>query len=186
VSADPIGEMIHGYFTSTAKAISTLFEHELLGHMLILIYSALDTCGLLDAPPEQEQATSGSFKSWVTKYLLPNSDDDFDAVDLWAARCAVLHTFTSESNLSRSGSARELQYYTGDKSAPHIQRFITFTKGYQGGKHLPVHLGDFCGAALKAMMAFVPDLEANCASSSRHAARLRKVIQMHVNDAAAP
>lgn len=184
MSSRTTDQMIEGYFLATTKAVGTLFREQLPGHALIIIYSAIDTCGLLDTPAEQQSATGASFKSWVKKYLLTYPGLEFNEVDLWAARCAVLHTFTSESDLSKAGTARQLQYYTGEKSAVHIQRFITFTKSHEGGKHLPVHFGDLCEAFFKGMQSFIPYLAAHCASSQAHVARLRKVLQTHTHEPA--
>ncbi len=184
MSSQAIDQMIERYFLSATKAIGTLFKEDLLPHSLVIIYSTIDTCGLLGAPPEQATATGNSFKEWVKKYVLSYPDLEFNEVDLWAARCAVLHTFTSESDLSNAGKARELHYYTGDEYAPHIQQFIAFTRSYEGGKHLPVHYGYLAESVFSAMKAFIPDLAANCASSPAHVARLRKVLQAHVHEPA--
>lgn len=184
MSSQSIDQMIEGYFLSTTKAIAALFRDDLLPHSLVIIYSTIDTCGLLDAPPQQTAASSTSFKDWVKKYVLVYPGLEFNEIDLWGARCAVLHTFTSESNLSNEGKARELQYYTGDKSAPHIQQFISFTKNHEGGKHLPVHYGDLAEAVFDGMKAFIPDLAASCQTSPAHLARLRKVIQTHLHEPA--
>ena len=172
-------QMIEGYFLATVKAVGTLFREELYGHSLIVIYSTIDTCGLLGAPPRQKVATGGSFKAWVKKYLLNRPGIEFNETDLWSARCAVLHTFTSESDLSNSGQARQLLYYSGDKSQSHVQHLVAFTNTYQGGTHLPVHYGDLCEAFFQALKAFVPDLDANCTSSHAHNERLRKILQVH-------
>jgi len=171
--------MLEGYFLATTKAVGTLFREVLYGHTLVVVFSAIDTCGLLDAPPSQDEATGDSFKTWVKKYLLGRPGIDFNEIDLWAARCAVLHTFTSESKLSKGGQARELQYYSGDKASSHIQQFISFTKSYDGGKHLSVHFGDFCEAFFQAMKQFVPVLDSNCASNQTYNNRLRKIMQVH-------
>ena len=179
-------QLIGGYFLATTKAVGILFQAQLHGHVLIQVYSAIDTCGLLDAPTPQTSASAVSFKNWAKKYLLPYPGIEFNEVDLWAARCAVLHTFTSESDLSKGGQARELQYYTGDKLSPHVQHFVSFTNGYEGGKHLAVHYGDLCEAFFSAFKAFVPVLEANCASSPPHSERLRNILQVHTFPATAP
>ena len=184
MSSQTADQMIEGYFLATTKAIATLFRENLLPHSLVIIYSTIDTCGLLDAPPQQTAATGASFKAWVKNYVLSYPGLEFNEVDLWGARCAVLHTFTSESNLSFEGKARELQYYTGEKSAPHIQQFISFTKSHDGGKHLPVHYGDLAEAVFGGMKAFIHDLAACCQTSPAHLARLRKVIQMHLHEPA--
>jgi hypothetical protein len=171
-------QMIEGYFLATTKAVGTLFREELYAHTLIIIYSTIDTCGLLDAPPSQTTASGASFKAWVKKYLLDRPGIEFTDVDLWAARCAVLHTFTSESDMSKAGQARQLQYYTGDKATDHVQNFVSFTRSHDGGKHLPVHYGDLCEGFFQAIKTFVPDLFTNCTSSSDYDNRLRKILQM--------
>ena len=172
-------QMIEGYFLDTTKAVGTLFREELYGHSLIVIYSTIDTCGLLNAPPSQVSATGASFKVWVKKYFLDCPGIDFNEIDLWAARCSVLHTFTSESDLSKSGQAREFMYYTGDKSQEHVKHLIAFAENHECGKHLPVHYGDLCEAFLEAIGSFALELNDKCTSSQAHNARLRKILQMH-------
>jgi hypothetical protein len=174
-----IQEMLSDYFLSAVKAVGLLYENRLYGHALVLIHSTIDTLGLLDAPPTQVSATGASYKAWAKKYLLPLANGEFNEVDLWGARCAVLHTFTSESDLSRDGKARELQFYSGDKSSEAARRFVAFTKTADGGKHVPVHWQDFCEAFFSALKAFLPVLEGNCNTNQAYAERLRKVLQIH-------
>ncbi|UTA53166.1 hypothetical protein L3D22_12365 [Lysobacter soli] len=174
-----IEQLITGYFTGTVEAITTLYQRELYGQVLILIYAAIDTAGLLDAPPSQTTASGESFKNWTKKYLLVQPNIEFDEVDLWGARCAVLHTFTSQSNLSNAGKAKELQYYSGDKESPAAKQFVSIAKTMQGGKHLPVHYEDFLQAFFAAIRAFVHDLDANCSSNSAYLDRLRNILQLH-------
>lgn len=174
-------KMIENYLLETVKAVGVLFKEGLYGHSLIVIYSAIDTCGLLDAPPSQDSATGGSFKAWVKKYMLDYPGIEFNEVDLWGARCSVLHTFTSESNLSKTGRARELLYYTGDKEQEHVRHLIKFVRNHEDGKHLPVHYDELCEAFLAALKSFVFELVENCNSSEAYEARLRKVLQTHPN-----
>ena len=179
MGSQSIDEMIESYFVATTTAVGVLFREQLLGHTLIVVYATIDACGLLDAPAGQDDATGASFKAWVKKYLLTYPGLEFNEVDLWGARCATLHTFRSSSKVSGTGAARELQYYTGDKDAAHIKQFIAFTKGHEGGKHLPVHYGDLLEAFFQGIKAFVPDLSAACSASQEHAERMRKVVQTH-------
>ncbi len=174
-------EQIEGFFLSTTEAISTLYEKNLLPHSLVVIYSTIDICGLLDAKPSQTNADSASFKAWVKKYVLAYPGLELNEIDLWAARCGVLHTFTSHSKLSSLGKARELKYYTGDKTAPHIQQFINFTKSHEDGKYLPVNYVDLVEAVFTGLKAFLPDLHENCMSSTAHGARLRNVLQTYAH-----
>ncbi len=172
-------KMIEGYFLATTRAVGTLFHEELYGHILVIIYSTIDTCGLLDAPPSQTSASGASFKAWVKKYMLKHAEIEFNEIDLWGARCAILHTFTSESDLSKAGKARELLYYSGDKSSAHTQQLISFAEKYEGGKYMPVHYGDLCDAFFQAIKEFAFDLDTQCGSNSAYNDRLRKIMQVH-------
>ncbi len=176
--ATPIQELLAGYFLSTVQAVGLLYQNRLYGHVLVLIHSTIDTAGLLDAPPTQVSATGTSYQAWTKKYLLPDGDFEFDETDLWASRCAVLHTFTSESDLSRGDKAGQLQFYSGDKDVPAARHFQDFTRTVEGGKHVPVHWQEFCDAFFFGLKAFVPVLEANCTREHAYADRLRKILQV--------
>lgn len=172
-------EMLERYFLATVQAVGALYEKHLFGHVLLVIYSTIDTLGLLSAPPGQTSATGESFKNWTKKYLLPQPNVEFNEADLWGARCAVLHTFTSESDLSRSGKARELQFYSGNKSGEAAREFVEATRALEGGKHLPVHYQDFCEAFFSALKQSFPDLQASCNSIPQSFQRLKNVLQVH-------
>ena len=135
--------------------------------------------GLLDAPTGQSSATRETFKLWVRKYLLSYPGLEFDEVDLYAARCAVLHTHTSKSALSSSGHARELQYYSGDRGSEGALRFVSLTISMQNGIHLPIHLEDLLLAFLDALNKFAIDLDTKCNSDSACGNRLRGILQLH-------
>jgi hypothetical protein len=170
-------ETIKSYISATVEATSLLFQKELYGHLLIVIYSTIDTLGLLDAPPEQISSGSDSFKNWVKKYLLSYPGTEFNEMDLWAARCAVLHTFTAQSDLSRKGSARELIYYGGDKHSDEIKIFASNVRKMNGGKFVPVCFEDLYLALLAAIRRFIYDLEAKCQVDKACSDRLRNILQ---------
>lgn len=179
MSSQTIDQMIQGYVTSTTIAIKALFDKKLPHYSLVIMYSAIDTCGLLIAPVTQTEATGTSFKEWVKKYVLAGSAFEFNEVDLWAARCAVLHTFTPKSKLSQAGSARQLHYYTGDDSDAHMQQLTSEIRGLDNGKHLPVHYGDLAQAILLGMGKFMFDLAALCEADAGYADRVRDIIQVY-------
>ena len=145
--------------------------------MLIVMYSTIDSMGLLDAPPTQISANGESFKNWVKTYLLPHGQFDFNEVDCWAARCSVLHTFTSESDLSRKGTAKQIQYYAGPKDTPEAEAFVKATKQIDNGAHVPAHLEDTYQAFLKGLKSFANGLSDKCKSDSKYEKRLYKVLQ---------
>jgi len=88
---------------------------------LTLLYSAIDIFASLERQPNK--GTRGSFVRWVDTYMLPNSALQFSSIDLYAARCGIVHAFSAESDLSRSGKARKIVY------GWHGQRRIAATRG---------------------------------------------------------
>lgn len=170
-------ELIDKFCLNTLNAIGMLYREKLYGQMLVLLYSSIDSMGLLDAPPTQTSASGESFKNSVKKYLLTYPGLEYNEVDLWAARCAVLHTFTSESDLSKGGKAREIQYYSGPKDSIMAKAFVAATKTIDKGKHVPAHIEDTYLAYLEALKVFPKDLLNHCGKDPAYKARLNKVLQ---------
>ncbi|MCQ4348527.1 hypothetical protein NGA35_14090 [Pseudomonas stutzeri] len=170
-------DFIDRFALDTIEATRLLYEKKLFGHLMILIYSAIDAMGLLDAPPKQTSANGKSFQAWVKKYLLNNPEIQFNEIDLWAARCSVLHTFTSKSDLSNAGKARQIQYYSGPKDSPMAKAFVEAANDIDGGAHVPGHIEDTYMTFLDGLGKFAGDLVIKCSTSVEHEKRLRNVLQ---------
>lgn len=119
---------IDNYFISVIEAVDLLHQNKLMGQALTVIYSSIDACGLLDAQDSQENATGSTFKSWVNKYMLEENSLECNADDLWGGRCAVLHTHTSTSDLSKANRVREIQYISGPPQHPVVEAFMVASK----------------------------------------------------------
>jgi hypothetical protein len=108
------GSRIISWFREHLRAITSCLEGGLPEASLVLIYSGIDTLGLLAAAPDINDATGETFKNWCQKYLVARLQSvegkPVTAIDLWAARCGVLHTSTPVSRLSREGEAHEIWY----------------------------------------------------------------------------
>lgn len=169
--------LINQFLNSAVEAINLLYTNNHFGQMLVVMYSTIDTMGLLDAPPTQNSATGDSFKEWVKKYILPHGNFDFNEVDFWAARCSILHTHTSESDLSRAGKARQIQYYTGSSVSEMAKAFAAKTKKIDNGEHVSANIPDTVMAFLKGIQKFTSNLSTNCKIKPAYATRLRKILQ---------
>ena len=173
-------EMINEYSAQTLGAIYLMYSNKYFGQMLVLIYSAVDSMGLLDASPVQVEADGVSFKAWVKKYLLPqDASFEFNEVDFWAARCSVLHTYTSRSKLSRNGKAKQIQYYSGDKTSIFASAFVAATRDIDGGSHIPAHLEDTFLAFCKGVEVFIVRLAKNCKADPVYDARMHQILQKY-------
>jgi hypothetical protein len=117
---DEPGGQILSWFKKQLKAVGTLWDAELPEALLTVVYSGIDAFGLLDAPPTVLDADRTTFKQWCEKYILPRLQTvegiTITAVDLYAARCGVLHTSTPLSSLERKGNACQLFYEFKDKT----------------------------------------------------------------------
>ena len=68
---------------------------------LMLIYAGADVLGALERQPGE--GTRASFVRWVEAYMLAARPLGCAGIDLYAARCGVLHTFSADSDPTAGG-----------------------------------------------------------------------------------
>jgi hypothetical protein len=56
--------------------------------------------------------------SWAERYIKFPCTEQLSGLDLYGARCGVLHTYTIDSDLSRAGVCRRVGYM--DKAIPEV------------------------------------------------------------------
>jgi hypothetical protein len=105
-------------------AIDLCLENALLMPALVLIYNGIDTFASLSRESTQEKATRKEFIEWCEKYLLPINNLKCNGLDLYAARCGILHTYTAVSDLSKRGNAVEILYCLGDIAKEKYQKLL--------------------------------------------------------------
>ncbi len=98
ISKEPINEML--------SAIDICLKSEFFIPSLILIYSCIDIMAWLNRKKSHKDVKASDFIRWVEKYLLPDSGLNCKAIDLYAARCSLLHSYTAESKLSRTAESK--------------------------------------------------------------------------------
>lgn len=125
---DPHVNQMVSWFQIQLRAITTCLKADLPEAALALIYSGIDTFGLLAANPDIQYASRDTFKQWCDKYVLPRvqpvEGGAANASDLWGARCGVLHTSTPLSASERAGEARQIWYHLDGKVGVNL---ITIT-----------------------------------------------------------
>jgi hypothetical protein len=105
------------------KSIRISIDNNLQLPSLLLIYSGIDISGWLGAKTNS-LSVRDSFTNWVDQYMLPSSSITCSSIDLYSARCAILHTLTPDSRLSRSGEARRIAYAWGDTDKEDLEQAI--------------------------------------------------------------
>ncbi len=78
--------------------------------LLILLYAGIDAFAWLIRKDDEKDNKKDDFTNWVDEYFLPGSRLPCNSIDLYGARCAILHSQTAESNLMRNEQARPLNY----------------------------------------------------------------------------
>jgi hypothetical protein len=109
------------------STIEACFKAQLILPGLILLYSAIDIMAWLNRDESHADSRRSDFIHWVNNYLLPHSELTCKANDLYSARCSILHSYTSESRMSRQGEAKKIYYAWGTAHAEHLQHFINLS-----------------------------------------------------------
>jgi len=133
------------------------------GHVLptlVLIYASIDILASLIRPESQEDVSRSDYTAWVEKYLLRAGSLPCTALEIYAARCALLHTYGAESRLSREGHARQIVYARGAYTGP-------VELETNKGEVSVVHVGDLFGAFHRGTTGFLAELEADVVLAER-------------------
>lgn len=91
---------------------------------LTLIYSGIDAMAWLYRSEQSDGVTRKDFFSWVEKFMQPENSLNCKAIDLYAARSSILHSFTYESKLTREGKSKQIFYTWGGANPNKLQKIM--------------------------------------------------------------
>jgi len=117
---------------SRLYAIDLCYQHRLIDSVLVLMYSLIDHMASLDREQEHEFVTRQDFISWADEFLVKDSGLPCTAVDLYAARCGILHACSAEASLIRRGEAAYLYHAWGPVSDVELQCLLNEYFSRQG------------------------------------------------------
>lgn len=109
---------------------------------LVLIYSLIDSFAWAVDPKEANTRTR--FENWLTKYVYPASPLPCTPTELYAARCAVLHTLTSKGHLHIKGKLREIAYAWGAAKTRTLSEAAVIAN--VSDRYVGLHLNEFLDA----------------------------------------
>jgi hypothetical protein len=104
-------DMLAKHMIDLVEAIRESYEKGRYMPCLVLLYSGMDVAASLET--SNGSSVGSRFEYWVERYMLNGRTLNCSARDLYAARCAVVHTFTPTSDLSKNGKARVIGYAFG-------------------------------------------------------------------------
>jgi len=125
------------------KSIELCLNAKLQISSLILLYSGIDIVAWLNRSVSKGQASRKDFIRWVDDYLLPNPNIKCKAIDLYAARCAIIHSYSFSSELSKKGEAKEICYSWGKANVELLQNDLD--RRYKNPA-IAIHVNDFLEA----------------------------------------
>lgn len=143
---------------------------------LVLIYSLIDSIAWAAAERRGPGSVRSNFEAWVKQWLLPELSvfaPDLDVTDLYAARCAVLHTLTGTSDLFSKGQAKRIAYAWGNANVEVLRH--AFTDLSIAENHVALHYEDLHESLRKAIASFFTFVDTNAEFYSR----IEAVAKMH-------
>jgi hypothetical protein len=132
---------------------------------LVLCYSAIDTVSWLASSSESE-SVSKRFQSWVDQYLLAeNKNINCTSEELYAARCGMVHTLSSQADLHRRKGVRRISYSWGNVEASLLQTRIVESE--LADKLVAVHVSDLTAGLRLGTARFFEDVASDAALQKR-------------------
>jgi hypothetical protein len=103
------------YFQGIEKCIDSNF----LLPALTLIYSGIDSMAWI---AYGDISVRERYIEWIENYMYKAKKLKLRPIDLYAARCAILHTLTPDSDLSKQSRAKPLNYAYGNAKIEALER----------------------------------------------------------------
>ncbi|MBM3943371.1 MAG: hypothetical protein FJ316_10715 [SAR202 cluster bacterium] len=90
-SNDPL---INAWYGSIKSGITATYNARAFGSCLTLIYCGIDLMAYLGMPIPQKRVKCRDFVNWAEKYLCPQLGQGISGIDLYAARCNIVHSYS--------------------------------------------------------------------------------------------
>lgn len=150
VDRDPFHKNLGDMLVAAARCVQ-LHQHV---PALVLMYTLIDSLAWASIG-ETEKSVRKRFEAWVDTWLLPELRQFSASVtssDIYAARCAVLHTLTGSSDMSDTGRARRIMYAWGTGRVEVLEAALQETDDQS---HVALHYDDLQASLFKAVDRFL-------------------------------
>ena len=104
------------------EGIDLCLEKNLQFPTLSLIYTIIDNLAYITYG---DISVEKRYKKWITEYMLKEKKLNVTPMDLYSARCAILHTLTPNSKKSNDKQAFVLAYAWGNKNVSILEKSIS-------------------------------------------------------------
>lgn len=163
---DPITNAI---YDGIKRGIQVTIENRCYGSAVKLIFSGIDTMAYLNMPASQQDVERKDFIAWAERYIKFPCKEQLTGLDLYGARCAMLHAYGARSKLSREGKCRMVGYINKGipeiRSKPNVADLII------------VSVSALADSFFKGIDAFLIDLFSNREKAAIAEERLKELMQ---------
>lgn len=146
---------------SQLQAIEMCIEKRFIDSALVLIYSGIDNLAYLNI--EEGNHVHSSYIKWINEYMDTSSKLNCNPIDLYAARCALIHTSTPDSTLSNTKKALQIVYSYGITKKEKLQWCINGIENKD--KMIPIQVEELLEEYKKGIFNFFKELEKNLKKS---------------------
>src|SRR5262245_13001345 len=98
--------LTNAIYLGIKQDIDTLLRANGYRGALILTYAAIDCMASLAMPDGRTEVRRQDFVEWAQKYIRFPGKHQLTGMELYGARCALLHQYGTESRSSREGKCR--------------------------------------------------------------------------------
>jgi hypothetical protein len=116
LSRAPIDNVIH---QGIKADITLMLEHQRFRGALVLTYAGMDTMAFINMPDCQSEVQKTDFVVWADRYM--EFDRPVTGLELYGARCGLLHSYGIKSRISSAGAGREIGYFSGPDAGPQVR-----------------------------------------------------------------
>jgi len=157
------------------KDIHEAWKRKSYRAVLILAFSAIDAMAHLTMSETKDKVTRSDFIAWAEKYLRFRDAKGertlvLPGLELYAARCALVHTYSSEADLHKKGEVKRQVGYGGEflpevAADPNVKNLVM------------VSIRGLVDALSEGVVATLKDITHDEPRRKLFAARLEKMIQ---------
>ena len=142
-------EKFHKFINEQNKALKLLYDNNLHMPFLMILYTTIDIFGYI---------SGNDFDGFVNKYMSEKLED-VTAVDLWGARCGILHSNSPESRHSKKGKARQILYCWGRGDLYLAKKIIE--KSGKEDRYVAVKIEELYRSLVYAINKYIKELDSN-------------------------
>lgn len=104
-------------FHSIGHDIKVALDNGAFAGALILTYAAIDAMAFLSMPENRREVHRLDFINWAEKYMKTDSKQPYQyrGIDIYGARCGIVHRYGATSRLSDSGQCKIFGYHNGSE-----------------------------------------------------------------------